>query len=194
MLLIALENLVIILHVGAILIVHSVRDLRRSGWDLIPTSPGVYCWFFPTTELDNLMVSQFTKIEDLRIFSARNGFKCLYHGLANNLRQRIEWHADQELTKSVLASGFLSTFRLSLLALNDFEYGSGNEIINEYLDELFVSWDVAKTRMDAAKRERERFQSGYHFPLNIQNNLSPELAKFHEFLKERRKSYKKMYR
>ena len=36
---------------------------------------------------------------------------CLYHGMTNNLAERIEWHAAQKLTLSYLESGFLSTFR-----------------------------------------------------------------------------------
>ncbi len=61
-------------------------------------------------------------VAQLRLRVAPDGKVCLYHGMANNLAERVEWHAAQKLTLKCLQSGFLSTFRFTLLALNDFDY------------------------------------------------------------------------
>lgn len=167
-----------------------ISDLRRAKWIGIPKSPGVYRWYFPPSELRSLKVSEFTNESGLRLRQAPNNFICLYHGMANNLRERVQWHAEQKLTRSVLSSGFLSTFRFTLLALNDFDFFSGDNEINLYFDDLLLEWTEATSREEALQLERIEFTSGYHFPLNIQGNRSTELAAFLKHLKGTRKSFK----
>jgi len=96
--------------------------LRNHKWSNLPTSPGVYWWYFPHTVLDHLRIAEFCDVKKLRLRTAPDGKVCLYHGLAKSLAQRVEWHAAQKLTLSCLQTGFLSTFRFTLLALNDFNY------------------------------------------------------------------------
>jgi hypothetical protein len=110
--------------------------------------------------------------------------------MAKNLRERAQWHAEQKLTRSVLSSGFLSTFRFTLLALNDWEFDSGESEINEYFDDLLLEWNEAASREDAMQMERIEFESGFHFPLNIQGNRNSELSMFLHHLKGTRKSYR----
>ncbi len=129
----------------------------------------------------------------LRLRASSDGKVCLYHGLAKNLAQRIAWHADQKLSPSSLKSGFLSTFRFTLLALNDFPYLNGSGEINGYFDNLFVSWQETESRQEAQALERSELRRGYHYPLNILGNKHPELAPFVRFLQSKRKAYKLLH-
>ena len=106
------------------------------------------------------------------------------------MRQRIKWHAEQPLRQSALRSGFISTFRKTLLALNEIEYATGFEKINQFMDGLDLHWQVTPS-LDAAKAlETEELAGGYRFPLNIQGNKHAALKPFIRYLKQRRKEYK----
>ena len=167
-----------------------ISELRKAKWFGTPECPGVYRWYFPPDAVNELRISEFTFQTSLHLMRAPNDFVCLYHGMANNLRERVQWHADQKLTRSALSSGFISTFRLSLLALNDFDFYSGDSEINRYFDDLLIDWTEVTSREEAKHLERLEFDSGFHFPLNIQGNPSSELAAFLKHLKRARKSFK----
>ena len=167
--------------------------LRNHKWSNLPTSPGVYWWYFPHTALDHLRIAEFCDITKLRLRTAPDGKVCLYHGLAKSLVQRVEWHAAQKLTLSCLKTGFLSTFRFTLLALNDFDYPEGEEKIDKYFDALSVSWRSTTTREEAESIECSELDGEYHYPLNIQANKRPELLAYTRHLKAVRSNYKKRY-
>jgi hypothetical protein len=167
--------------------------LREKGWSGVPSSPGVYWWYFPPTELDRLRVTEFCDATELRLRVAPDGKVCLYLGMANNLAERVEWHAAQKLTLKCLQSGFLSTFRFSLLALNDFDYLGGSKQIDAFFDSLTVSWQAANSRDEAEVLERGELQGPYHYPLNIQGNRRPELVAFVRQLKSTRSAYKRRF-
>ncbi len=164
--------------------------LRVGAWSDLPPSPGVYWWYFPRTALGSLGIADLADVSQLRFRSAAEGKVCLYHGMANNLAERVKWHAAQKLTLSALRSGFLSTFRFTLLALNNFDYLQGAQQIDQYFDGLSVAWRVATTRQEAKEIERSELQGDYHYPLNIQGNQHPELAGFIRHLKLTRSAYK----
>jgi hypothetical protein len=113
--------------------------------------------------------------------------------MANNLAERVEWHAAQKLTLKSLQSGFLSTFRFTLLALNDFDYLGGSSQIDDFFDSLSISWQAASSRDEAEVLERSELQGTYHYPLNIQGNKRPELVAFVRHLKSARSSYKRRF-
>jgi hypothetical protein len=167
--------------------------LRKNKWAGVPSSPGVYWWYFPLEELKRLRIAEFCDAAQLRFRQAPQSKLCLYHGMANNLAQRVEWHAAQKLTPSCLKSGFLSTFRFTLLAMIDFDYLSGTEQIDRYFDTLSISWQSANSRAEAAALERAELRSGYHYPLNIQGSHQVELARYVRHLKSTRKTYKERY-
>ncbi len=164
--------------------------LRGADWSSIPPSPGVYWWYFPHTALEHLRIAELSDVSKLRLRNLPDGKVCLYHGMASNLAERVAWHAAQKLTLSALRSGFLSTFRFTLLALNDFDYLEGAEQIDRFFDGLSIVWRVATTREEAEKIERDEFQGEYHYPLNIQGNRRPELVAFVSYLKSTRSAYK----
>jgi hypothetical protein len=155
-----------------------VSAFRVKAWSGIPSSPGVYWWYFPRTDLDRLQVAELCDVPRLQLRLAPDGKVCLYHGMANNLAERVEWHAAQKLTLKSLQSGFLSTFRFTLLALNDFDYLSGSSQIDDFFDRLSISWQATDSRDVAEALERNELQGAFHYPLNIQGNKRPELATF----------------
>jgi hypothetical protein len=110
--------------------------------------------------------------------------------MATSLSQRVERHAEQPLKMSALRSGFLSTFRFTLLALNDLDYSAGAGAIDAFMDMLDVEWEAFPTVRDAAEAETRELLAGPHYPLNIQNNRKPELAAYTRHLKATRRAYK----
>jgi hypothetical protein len=167
--------------------------LREKGWSGVPSSPGVYWWYFPRTELDRFRIAELCDVAQLRLRIAADEKVCLYHGMANNLAKRVEWHAAQKLTLKCLQSGFLSTFRFTLLALNDFDYLGGSDQIDGFFDSLSVNWQAANSRKEAEALERTELQGMYHYPLNIQGNKRAELLEFVRHLKSTRSAYKRRY-
>ena len=159
-------------------------------WAAVPESPGVYRWYFPPSAIKELKIDEFTATANLHLRRAQNDYVCLYHGMAKNLRERVQWHAEQKLTRSVLSSGFLSTFRLTLLALNEFDFYLGDDEINGYFDDLLIEWTAVGSREAAMHMERLEFDSGFQFPLNIQGNRSSEPAGYLNHLKAARRSFK----
>ncbi len=170
-----------------------LSKLRENDWSNIPSAPGVYWWYFALPDLDRLRVSELCEVAKLKLRVAADGKVCLYHGMAKNLAQRIEWHADQKLTLKCLQSGFLSTFRFTLLALNDFDYLGGSTQINDFFDRLSVSWQAANSRDDAESEERKELHGSFHYPLNIQGNRRPELLALVRHLKDSRRAYKRRF-
>jgi len=164
--------------------------LRASRWKTIPTDPGVYWWYFPTTSLLDLHVDRYCRADRLNLLREEPDMVCLYHGIATNLSQRIAWHAEQRLDSGAIRSGFLSTFRFSLLSLLDVDYFGGDAEINRFFDTLCVRWEVCSSKAEAEAIEARNLSSGMDFPLNISGNHSPGTRDYVRFLKAQRKAYK----
>jgi hypothetical protein len=104
------------------------------------------------------------------------------------------WHSAQKLTLSNLRSGFLSTFRLTLLALTQLPYDNkGAQKLNQFMDTLSVAWSPTKSYDDAEAIEFQELNGSFHYLLNISGNRCQELAKYREFLSGRRGAYKRRY-
>ena len=170
-----------------------IEHLRQSNWGTIPDITGVYWWYFPQSRLESLGIALHCDSERLRLRRAGNGKLCLYVGIAENLRKRIKWHSAQRLSQSTLQSGWLSTLRLSLLALAKLDYDSGDAEINRLMDELDVAWTSTQDEREAKAIESSELCGGFHFPLNIRDNHRLETARFVKHLRERRKAYRKQY-
>jgi hypothetical protein len=170
-----------------------LSDLRAARWKTIPAGPGVYWWYFPESCVEKFRIFQFCGAAPLTLRRSLTGKVCLYHGMARSLSQRVEWHAEQGLRMSALRSGFLSTFRLTLLALNDYDYLAGQREIDAFMDLLDVEWQSFPTVGDAAAAETHELLIGPHYPLNIQNNRKPALAMYTRHLKATRKLYRERY-
>ena len=114
--------------------------------------------------LTKCLLYELCEVPRLQLRLAPDGKVCLYHGMANNLAERVEWHAAQKLTLKCLESGYLSTFRFTLLALNDFDYLDGSSQIDDFFDSLSIAWQAADSRDEAEALERSELQSTYHYP------------------------------
>ena len=114
---------------------------------------------------------------------------CLYCGITKNLRGRVRWHAEQKLTRSALRSGYLSTLRLTLLALNEFDYHPDRGEIDRFLDKLSLSWEEAPLSR-AEKIEQSELGGKCPFPLNIRANKFAELKEYIGRLKSIRRKYR----
>ncbi len=172
---------------------HRIDELRAYRWSDVPDQPGVYWWYFPQSCLDRFQITKRCGADGLCLRRAAERKVCLYHGMATSLRQRVAWHSEQELTLSALRSGFLSTFRFTLLALNGYDYSAGAKEIDRFMDQLAISWKLLATAIEAKSAEAEEIGGRFFYPLNLQGNHRPELANFHQYLKSARAAYKVRY-
>ena len=163
--------------------------LRLDGWSDLPSQPGVYWWYFPEHCITDFGISMYCDTSELRLHRAKSGKVCLYVGVATDLNVRVEWHADQPLTNSALKSGFLSTFRKTLLVLNRIEYPTGFDAINRFMDTLDITWMPTRDLKSAKAIEAAEINGEWHYPLNIQGNHQPALRSFIQHLKRERKAY-----
>lgn len=168
----------------------NLLELRSNSWSGIPKVPGVYWWYCPLDMLKDLGLAQKADVSKLQLRQDHEGNVCVYHGLAKNLYQRVKWHAAQKLTLSALRSGTLSSFRFTLLALNDFDYLTGEVQINNFIDNLSFSWQTTDTREKAEQLEETELQGKYHYPLNTKGNKRPELEEFVRFMVKKRQTYR----
>jgi hypothetical protein len=169
---------------------HRIDELRARRWSDVPDGPGVYWWYFPQPSLDGFQITERYGADDLCLRRAAEYKVCLYHGMAKSLRQRIVWHSEQELTLSALRSGFLSTFRFTLLALNGYDYSAGAKEIDRFIDQLSISWKLTTTAIEAKSAEAKEIGGRFLYPLNLQGNHRPELVRFHQHLTSMRAAYK----
>ena len=119
-----------------------LAGLRADSWKDVPTQSGIYWWYFPESCLETFRIMEYCDVDARNLRSNANGKVCLYVGVASNLQERTQWHAEQPLSQSALRSGYLSTFRRSLLALNHIHFTTGFDQINQFMDGLDVSWRV----------------------------------------------------
>ena len=174
-------------------VTHSIGELRACGWKILPHEPGIYWWFFPSSCLSRFQITDHCDGQNLNLRQGNSEKVCLYVGVARSLNERMRWHAEQPLKQSALRSGFLSTFRKTLLALNQIDYATGFEAVNEFMDGLDVAWHTMPSIEAAKESEAAELNGDYHFPLNIQGNKNPDLKPFVRFLKQRRKEYVKQF-
>ncbi len=171
-------------------LLHRVDELRARRWSDVSDQPGVYWWYFPEPCLDSFQITERCGADGLCLRRTAQRKVCLYHGMAKSLRQRIIWHSEQKLTLSALRSGFLSTFRFTLLALNGYDYSAGAQEIDRFMDQLSICGKLAATAIEAKSAEAEEIAGQYLYPLNLQGNHRPELVRFHQHLTSVRAAYK----
>jgi hypothetical protein len=115
----------------------------------------------------------------------------LYFGIAKNLKQRLEWHSAQPLKRSALSSGFLSTFRFSLLTLLNLNYTeAGERQLNEFMDQLLIEWVETSSKSDAKVAEHAELHGEWSYLINLQGNKTPGAQPYVRELKRKRKEYK----
>lgn len=171
-------------------VLHTLAELRASKWRQVPDTPGVYWWYFPADCLASFQINTYCALPSLRLRRDGDGRVCLYHGMAKSIQKRVIWHSAQKLNASALRSGFLSTFRLTLLALKDFPYSPGSKEIDQFMDELAVAWHSTTDVAAAQVAEQAELGGPFHYPLNLSENRRDHLIDFHRHLTSLRKTYK----
>jgi GIY-YIG catalytic domain len=174
-------------------LLHPIAELRQGRWRDIPDTPGVYWWYFPPDCLVRFQIDNHCTSGSLFLQRSDAGRVCLYHGMATSLRERIAWHSEQKLTDSALQSGFLSTFRFTLLALTGYDYAAGAKEIDGFMDGLAISRNSIATAAEAQAIESVGILGQFHYPLNLSGNRRQELKGFHRYLKLLRKEYKRRH-
>jgi hypothetical protein len=120
----------------------------------------VYWWYFPPDCLERFRIAELCDERSLTLQHSPSGRVCLYHGMAKTLSERVKWHAAQKLSLGALKSGFLSTFRLSLLALNDYDFLAGQREIDAFMDVLEIRWQTFPTAVEALSFEGRELAGG----------------------------------
>lgn len=175
--------------------IEKVKDLRislKTKQDGISQDPGVYRWWVKK-EAAKKLLSTMPKIDWSKVQSAKiNGkeYLALYFGIAKHLRQRLNWHINQEHRPSAVRSGFLSTLRQTLSALHGVPMSEAENTVNDFMDEnCYLEFGHTTSRQDAEEKERYELTHNY-YPLNVQGNkvVEKEVIKT---LSNLRKEYKK---
>lgn len=161
-----------------------VRQLRIHRCEDVPTIPGAYSWWADLKYVRQLIPSEFL---DLILPNARiniYGSVLIYVGIARrSLRQRLQWHIDQQHRPSAIRSGHLSTLRQTLSSVLCGTWNA-EKTVNIFLDFLTVTLYTPEVEGDVLQIEEwERSQLKSHVvPLNIQNNNRPEVSRFRRYL------------
>jgi hypothetical protein len=168
-----------------------IHELRESKWRSIPAGPGYYLWYFPKSCIEEMGMIEYLENEKLNFQRLDNGMIGLYFGIAINLRERVRWHSAQPLTLSALSSGYLSTFRFSLLSMLNIKYSLENtQKINDFMDLLMITWTETLTKEDACAKEAEVLTSDVTYLMNLQGNKTPGAQEMINKIKIKRRSYK----
>jgi len=173
---------------------YAVSNLRQTNWSTVPKGSGYYRWYFPEPSLRPLGLETLPQQAELKLhLIEHNGmlYYGFYFGIAKSLRERVTWHSAQPLKRSALKSGFLSTFRFSLLALLDLEYSeSGQRALDDFMNHLFIEWTETSTKAEAEAVERAELRGELTYPINLQGNKTPGARAYVRDLKQKRKQYK----
>ena len=166
----------------------------RGNMQSVSDKPGVYQWWASKDDL--LVILQALDVQFSNVQSdleEQDGLYCVYAGIAwrESLRSRLNWHINQKNTVSSVKSKFLSTLRQSIAAILGVSM-TDTEAVNDFMDRLRVSYDTMdfaiksqEAKQTAHNWERNKFNSGKLYILNIQENRSHPRAPYKK-LKELR--------
>ena len=162
--------------------------------------PGTYRWWFHEQCLKDLDLSN-TNLKSTTIDGEL--YFALYFGIAvkETIRQRLNWHINQNHSTSNMKSGTISTLRLSLCALllqNNLNKTilNSESVVNSFIDNnCIVEWMPYALGTESQIRSDELYElaQSYWYPLNIQNNKKNDSAKlcYYKKLKRLRSRVKK---
>lgn len=179
-----------------ILPVKEIRKLIGSGQLPVEERPGVYTWWFKESEAESIMrklgLLNFMDRLMVRKINGEN-YYALYFGIAggkSGLLGRIKWHVCQKHTASTVKSGYLSTLRKTICAINGCDMTKGESITNEVMDRnCYWEWWYTKNEEDAETIEKQELCTHY-YPLNIKDNKLVDKDTIN-LLKKLRTKYKK---
>lgn len=181
-----------------------LRD--RDYMHKIPNNvPGWYKWWAPKEALELLLNSSYiTKkylTDLLKHLTVKNingkNYYYIYVGVAikESIRNRINWHVNQQHTKSSVESGFLSTLRQtisSLVAGNQYDEIATNNLIDMLMVEYYPV-DLPIKSIEAKEKiediEKNELTNNV-LPLNLRDNKNSIIKEYLKELSNARKNSK----
>ena len=150
--------------------VNELRQLTAARQSAVEKRPGVYRWWFPKDDADELLAHFKNRVllKDVKLQERKiNGMQHvgLYFGISNDMCRRIRWHIRGPFRSSTLRR----TLRAILAPnVND---DTAASIVNQWLDKCYWEWDYTDTVESAEQLETaELAQHEFAYPLNISKN------------------------
>ena len=168
--------------------VNELRQLTASRQSAVEKRPGVYRWWFPKNDADELLAHFKNRIllKDAKLQERminRKLYVALYFGISNDMSRRIRWHIRGPFRSSTLRR----TLRAIIAPnVND---DTAASIVNQWLDKCYWEWDYTDTVERAEQLETaELAQQEFAYPLNISKNETMPAAWIAELKKLRANS------
>ena len=117
---------------------------------------------------------------------------CIYIGIAEkeSIRNRLNWHINQEHKPSAIKSGYLSTLRQSLSSLLS-QNQKDEEVTNQFIDKLYIEYfDVAEEDKKELRKKEKAEMEKYLYILNIHGNHHSKVGEIKKILRKIRKAGK----
>jgi hypothetical protein len=164
--------------------------------------PGWYRWWAPDVALQKLLGQHYAALAPklTQGVGPLDGQSCIYVGVAikESIRDRLNWHVNQQHTRSCVKHGTLSTLRQSIASLVgtcQADEAATNRIIDLLTIEYFpvdlpIKSTTAKKCIDVIEKDEMQKKA---LPLNIQSNHHKDVAIFKPALKLARKAAKQAY-
>ena len=153
-----------------LILVAELRQLTASRQSAVEKRPGVYRWWFPKDDADELLAHFKNRVllKDVKLQERKiNGMQhvALYFGISNDMCRRIRWHIRGPFRSSTLRR----TLRAIIAPnVND---DTAASIVNQWLDKCYWEWDYTDTVERAEQLETaELAQQEFAYPLNISKN------------------------
>lgn len=175
------------------------KDLRdKNNLKSVPNKPGYYKWW--ATEEDFFLLLKNLGVDYKGICNAvevREGKYAIYVGIAvkESIRNRLNWHVNDEHSLSKVKNGTLSTLRQSISSLIAGNQGD-KKATDDFIDRLaieYVDCDFAIKSIEAKNTieniERELMNNSLRI-LNIRDNKHSLALPIIKVLKEKRKTAK----
>ena len=179
---------------------------QKDRLELIPNDkPGWYRWWASSEALKLLLDSKFlsrTYCDEILPFLTKRTDKqttlySLYVGTASkgSIRQRLNWHINQEHTTSTVLHGTLSTLRQSISSLvagNQYDEVATNKLIDMLAIEYIVVDSPIRSENTKAVIEQIELDelTNRVYPLNIMKNRQPCIQSFRRELSKIRSNSK----
>lgn len=163
----------------------------------ISDKPGYYKWWAKKEDVEMLLVKLGINItfEDIEHYIEKKegmDLYCIYIGIAEkeSIRNRLNWHVNQEHKPSAIKSGYLSTLRQSFSSLLS-QNQKDEEVTNQFIDKLYIEYFEVAEEDKKELRKKEKTEMEKHlYILNIQGNHHFKIGEIKKKLKDLRKSGK----
>lgn len=134
----------------------------RENLKRISDNPGYYKWWAKKEDVEMLLekLGVDVRFEDVESDIEKKegmGLYCIYIGIAEkeSIRNRLNWHVNQEHKPSAIKSGYLSTLRQSLSSILS-QNQKDEEVTNQFIDKLYIEYFEVDEETEGKLREIEK--------------------------------------